>query len=168
MTKQSPEKTARTPKPFISKYADLIMLIRKETRMATLFVQTVAETSGIHPTDIKCLDFLTEKKIATAGDLARITGLTTGAITSAIDRMEKAGFIERKADPKDRRKTLIQLRVSHPRHLQLVHHLFSDKLPAILDQYSAAEIELIVDWNKKMATALQEEILTLRSLKQKK
>lgn len=145
----------------------LIAAIRKETRTATLFVQTVAESVGIHPTDLKCLDFLTEVRSTTAGDLARITGLTTGAITAVIDRMEKAGYIKRTADSSDRRKTIIQILVKHHRHSQIVHNLFTHKMPRILSAYTRKERAIIADWNTRLTALLQDETKRLRALPQK-
>lgn len=147
--------------------SDLIALIKKETRTATLFVQTVAESSGMHTTDIKCLDFLVEARSATAGDLARVTGLTTGAITAVIDRMEKAGFIKRTADSNDRRKIIIKLLVEHPKHFQVVHSLFANQMPKILSEYKSNEIAIITDWNSKLISLFQDEIKKLKDLKQK-
>lgn len=147
--------------------SNLIALIRKETRTATLFVQTVAESSGIHITDIKCLDFLTEAQSATAGDLAKVTGLTTGAITAVIDRMEKAGFIKRTADSNDRRKIIIKLLVEHPKHSQIVRSLFANQMPKILSEYTSEEIAIISDWNLKLISLFQDEIKKLKDLKQK-
>jgi len=146
---------------------DLIALIKKETRTATLFVQTVAESSGMHTTDIKCLDFLVEARSVTAGDLARFTGLTTGAITAVIDRMEKAGFIKRTADSNDRRKIIIKLLVEHPKHSQVVHSLFTNQMPKILSEYTSNEIAIITDWNSKLISLFQDEIKKLKDLKQK-
>lgn len=148
--------------------SNLLALIRKETRMATLFVQTVAESSGIHPTDIKCLDFLTEACSATAGDLARVTGLTTGAITAAIDRMEQAGFVRREADSKDRRKTIVKLLVAHPQHSRLVHNLFANRIPKLLANCKDEELQIITKWNADMIDTLQGEIRYLKNLKQTK
>lgn len=147
--------------------SNLIALIRKETRTATLFVQTVAESSGIHITDIKCLDFLTEAQSATAGDLAKVTGLTTGAVTAVIDRMEKAGFIKRVADSNDRRKIIIKLLVKHPKHLQIAHNLFANQMPKILSGYTSDDITIITDWNLKLISLFQDEIKKLKDLKQK-
>ena len=148
--------------------SNLIALIRKETRTATLFVQTVAENSSIHITDIRCLDFLTEAQSATAGDLAKVTGLTTGAITAVIDRMEKAGFIKRIADSNDRRKIIIKLLVKHPKHLQIARNLFANQMPKILSGYTSDEIVIIADWNAKLISLFQDEIRKLKKLKQKK
>src|ERR1700761_1536766 len=71
-----------------------------------LFHQAIATVAGVSITDLKCLDYIDRQKEATAGDLARLTGLTTGAITAAIDRLEKAGLARRERSETDRRKVL--------------------------------------------------------------
>lgn len=147
---------------------DLISSILKETRAATLFVHTVSEITGMHPTDIKCLDFLMEVRVSTAGKLAKITGLTTGAMTSVIDRLEKAGFIKREADINDRRKTIVKLMGNHAAHLKPTRNLFKYKIPGILSSYTAKEIKLITEWNIKLAATFHEEIAKLKVSKQKK
>lgn len=145
----------------------LIASIRKETRAATLFVRTVSEITGIHPTDIKCLDFLSEVHSATAGDLAKITGLTTGAITAVIDRLENAGFVKREADSNDRRKTIIRLIAGNPNYSGLVHNLFVNQIPNLLSEYKTEELKLIADWNVKMAAVFHGEIGKLKISKRK-
>lgn len=69
--------------------------------------QIIAERAGLHATDAECIDFLMEMGPSTAGSLAKATRLTTGAITNVIDRLERAGFVKRGPDPKDRRKVVV-------------------------------------------------------------
>ncbi len=65
----------------------------RELSAATImFHQAIADRLGLNPTDHKCLDLLASKGLMTAGELAEMTGLTTGAITGVIDRLEAAGF----------------------------------------------------------------------------
>src|SRR6516225_8343013 len=68
---------------------------------AIMFHQAVADRLGLNPTDHKCLDLVHRAGGATAGDLAEWTGLTTGAITGLIDRLERAGFVRREDHPGD-------------------------------------------------------------------
>lgn len=145
----------------------LIASIRRETRAAALFVHTVSEITGIHPTDIRCLDYLSEVHSATAGDLAKITGLTTGAVTAVIDRLENAGFVKREADSSDRRKTVIRLITGNPNDLELVRDLFVNQIPNILSGYKIEDLKLIADWNTKKASAFHQEIEKLKTLKRK-
>lgn len=87
---------------------DLMMAVRKLTRSSLMFQYAVAEKMKLNATDAECIDFLMEMGPSTAGDLAKVTRLTTGAITNVIDRLEKAGFVKRENDPKDRRKVIIR------------------------------------------------------------
>lgn len=89
----------------------LIEALNKQLRYVTassvLFSKAIAERVGQHATDLECLDFLLLNGPATAGQLAALTGLTTGAVTVVIDRMEKAGYVQRTRDAHDRRKVIV-------------------------------------------------------------
>src|SRR3984957_3821634 len=74
-----------------------------------LFHQAIATIAGVSVTDLKCLDYVDRMGDVTAGDLARLTGLTTGAITAKVDRLEKAGLARRERSRFDRRKVFIRL-----------------------------------------------------------
>jgi predicted transcriptional regulator len=70
----------------------------------------------LNMTDHKCLGFLLDAgEPITPGQLAGLTGLTTGAITGIVDRLEDAGFVRRKRDPKDRRRVIIELNLDKVR-----------------------------------------------------
>jgi DNA-binding MarR family transcriptional regulator len=142
---------------------NLIASIKKETRAATLFVHTISEITGIHPTDIKCLDFLSEVRSATAGDLAKITGLTTGAITAVIDRLENAGLVKREADLSDRRKITVKLTEGIPGDVKLVRDFFTNQIPLLLSEYTTNEIKLITGWNTKIAALFQDKIKKMKT-----
>src|SRR5215472_4866305 len=81
---------------------------REVSRVSLLFRHCVAEAIGLHLTDAECIDYLLEAGSATAGQLATMTGLTTGSVTTMIDRLEKAGFVRREADANDRRKVIVK------------------------------------------------------------
>lgn len=137
---------------------ELMTSTRKEIRAATLFVHTMSELTGIHPTDIKCLDFLSDVKSATAGELAKMTGLTTGAITAVIDRLEKIGFVKREADSSDRRKIIVRIIAEHPNNSEFTRNIFVNKLPNSLAGYEDKELNLIINWNKKLSDIFHDEI----------
>ena len=71
--------------------------------------QAVADAIGINRTDMRCLDVIQREGPVPAGRLADETGLTTGAITTVLDRLERAGFARRTRDPADRRRVLVEL-----------------------------------------------------------
>jgi DNA-binding MarR family transcriptional regulator len=69
--------------------------------------ETVGRKAGLSGTDHKYLGFLLQKGQMTAGELAALTGLTTGAVTGLIDRFEKKKLVKRQFAEDDRRKIII-------------------------------------------------------------
>ena len=83
------------------------MRMREVARLSIHYGETMAARLGINSTDLECLDLVAIGDHVTAGALAEKTGLTTGAITTAIDRLERGGFVERRRDESDRRKVVV-------------------------------------------------------------
>jgi len=67
-----------------------------------------AEAAGLHTSEWYALSLVTLEGSLTSGELASRTGLTTGATTRLIDRLERAGYVRRAADPKDRRRVIVE------------------------------------------------------------
>lgn len=85
-----------------------IHAMERELSTATvLFHQVVAEKAGLSGADHKYLDLVIRHGPMTAGKMAELSGLTTGAVTGVIDRLENEGLVKREKDPGDRRKVLI-------------------------------------------------------------
>lgn len=84
-------------------------LARRHSTAVVLFHQAVAERLGLGPSDHKCLDLLRDRGPMAGSDLAAITGLTSGAITGVVARLERAGYLRRDADPQDARKQILRL-----------------------------------------------------------
>src|SRR5216684_2219060 len=95
------------PKARTALLMELERAMRRSSAQGVLFGQTVANVAGISGSDLDCLDFLNLEGRVTAGRLAEVTGLTTGAITGVVDRLEKAGLVRRERDAADRRKVFI-------------------------------------------------------------
>src|SRR4026209_784701 len=77
--------------------------LRKVSAQSVLLSDTVAKIVGLNSTDLECLDLLEIAGPTTAGRLAEHVGLTTGAMTAVIDRLERAGYARRGRDVADRR-----------------------------------------------------------------
>jgi DNA-binding MarR family transcriptional regulator len=71
--------------------------------------QAVADYLGINRTDARCLDIIERQGGVTAGRLARESGLSTGAVTTVLDRLERSGLARRTSDPDDRRRVLVEM-----------------------------------------------------------
>src|SRR5450755_2476708 len=86
----------------------VLLKTRKMTGQGILFSQAVADRLGLAVTDAEALEQLAAMGRATAGQIAELTGLTTGAATRMIDRLEQSGFVRRGADPADRRRVIVE------------------------------------------------------------
>src|SRR5260221_887836 len=95
------------PKARAALMQELEHAVRPSSAQGVIFGQTVASRVGISSSDLECLDFLNLEGRVTAGRLAEVTGLTTGAITGVVDRLENAGLVRRERDDNDRRKVFI-------------------------------------------------------------
>lgn len=103
------------------------------------------ENVGVNPTDLGALCLLLLHGPAPAGRLAELAGLTTGAITGVIDRLEKGGFVRREADPADRRKVIVVPDAGRVDRDLFPHFpsLQTAAAPQFYDDFSIAELGLI-------------------------
>ena len=89
-------------------FRSLLQQIRRFIANAILFNQHLADELGVNATDYQLLNLLDLNGSAKPGELARLTGLTTGGVTVAIDRLQKAGFVRRERNPVDRRSVIVR------------------------------------------------------------
>ena len=127
-----------------------------------MFHQSVADRLGLNVTDHKCLDFLLLDGPLTAGDLAQRTSLTTGAITSVLDRLEKAGFVRRQADPNDRRRVIVHPVVERMGQIGALFSDLSSRMQQMAARYSPAELAVIMDFMNRSCEILREAAIALR------
>lgn len=90
-------------------FEELISEIRRSQNATDRFDQAVADALGLNRTDLRCLDILDREGSVSAGRLAQATGLTSGAMTTALDRLERAGYARRVHDASDRRRVLVEV-----------------------------------------------------------
>ena len=86
----------------------VVRALRKVNWQGSILGQTVAIRLGLSESDIEALELLVDTGSETAGRLAELMGLTTGAVTRMIDRLEQAGYVRRTTDPADRRRVVVQ------------------------------------------------------------
>lgn len=147
-----------------SKLIETLNDVTRETSTYTILLhQAIADKLGLNITDHKCLDLIDRSGSMTAGQLAEITGLTTGAITGVIDRLEKAGYVKRERDLQDRRKVIINLVPDKAyKDIAPLFEILSQKYEPISESYSDKELSAIVKFMQESNQALKETIATLR------
>jgi DNA-binding MarR family transcriptional regulator len=123
----------------------------------TLFRNAMNEWVGINATDMECLRFLFLKGVSTPSELARQTGLTSGATTAMLDRLEKAGLIERRPNPDDRRGTLIVPEASSAEKAAAWFGSARKAQDELISGYSEKELEIIADVFERFAKLWEQE-----------
>jgi len=129
-----------------------------------MFHQAIADVLGLHITDHKGLDLIYRYGPMPAGRLSELTGLTTGAVTGIIDRLEKAGYVRRVNDPKDRRRTIIELTRNRKleRKLEDIFTPLSMRMHKVLSSYSDNELAFLFNVLTKSLEQSHEELMKLR------
>jgi DNA-binding MarR family transcriptional regulator len=90
-----------------SKIDALVTAFRVNGNLDRAFDNLAAQRLGVNLTDLLCLNVIESRGGVTAGELAAESGLTSGAITGVVDRLERAGYAQRTRDPADRRRVAI-------------------------------------------------------------
>ena len=132
---------------------------RELSTTSIFFHQAIATKLGINVTDTRCFELMSRyaQGPLTAGDIARHAGLTTGAVTGILDRLEKAGLVERFRDASDRRKVFVRPCMEA---LQRVGRLYQGLAAASLkhaSRYSTKELELVQDYLEGSLRVLREQ-----------
>jgi DNA-binding MarR family transcriptional regulator len=146
--------------------AELLAQLQRAAQTSTtdgiLFHQAVADRVGLHVTDLRCLNLLTQSGPLTAGELGQQLGLgTTGAVTRMVDRLERAGYVRRQPDPRDRRRVIIQplleRLVAIAPHYQGMATAWND----LLATYSDEQLALFLDLFDRLHQMSQQQLASL-------
>jgi DNA-binding MarR family transcriptional regulator len=143
-------------------------IIDKYREMSTetiVFHQGVADVLGVHISDHKCLDLIYRFGAMPAGRLGELTGLTTGAVTGMIDRLEEAGYVRRTNDPEDRRRTIVESTRNRKleRKIEGIFMPLHERMHKLLSSYSDKELAFLLDATTAFIEQLREESKKLRS-----
>jgi DNA-binding MarR family transcriptional regulator len=145
-------KSSTRPSPRAQLLTALEEAIRKVGAQAVLISDLVATRVGINSTDLECLDLLQLAGPTTAGRMAAHSGLTTGATTAMIDRLERAGYVRRRRDPDDRRVVLVEVQHQCVPHIAALYERIQKDMDAVHARYSNRELAIVVRY---LAEALE-------------
>jgi DNA-binding MarR family transcriptional regulator len=135
---------------------------RTANARVVLLLEAIAARLGLNPTDLKCLDLVAGEDTVTPGRLAELSGLTSGAITGVLDRLEAAGLVRREPDPSDRRRFVVRL---VPDRQAEIAELYADLVQGtgeLLAQFEPGTQVAIGDFLRRRRDLLDRQIASLR------
>lgn len=135
---------------------------REHSTVTILFHAAIAAHFNQNLTDWICAGIIQQKGTLSAGQLAEITGLTTGAITGLIDRLEKAGVVRRQPDPNDRRRVLVEAQSDWEEILNPFFGSIMDMFAEMTAVYSDKELALITNFQERSAAMMEMEAIKMR------
>jgi DNA-binding MarR family transcriptional regulator len=126
------------------------------------FDEAVSETLGVNRTDLRVLDILEQSGPLAAGKLAAEAGLSPGAMTASIDRLEKAGHASRVRDSSDRRRITIEITPSTRARAWELYGPLNEANLAVLSGLTLGDLERIRDYWRRSHEAAEAQIARLR------
>ena len=137
--------------------------MRANQTATDMFDGALTDFLGINRTDGRCLDIIDRKGRISAGQLAIDAGLTTGAVTAVIDRLESAGYARRIRDQLDRRKIWIEITEATQQINGRIFGIYGRIWPALMQRFTVEELKAILVFlemgthlNNEMAAAIKE------------
>ncbi|MDX2390519.1 MarR family transcriptional regulator [Streptomyces sp. DK15] len=145
--------------------AEAIARMDQYVALGLIGQQEVAQLLGLNVTDLTCLGHVLGAGDAplSAGDLAELTQLTTGAVTGVINRLERAGYAHRRPDPTDRRRVRVVADPAAALRVIAVYEPFYARLGALFADYSPDEVAVIADWFGRATAEMQAHLTRVRA-----
>jgi DNA-binding MarR family transcriptional regulator len=126
---------------------ELISEFRTSGNQDRAFDALAAERLGVNPTDLHCLNIIENRGGLAAGELAREAGLTSGAVTGVIDRLERAGYARRVPDAADRRRVSVEVTSRfRDRAGEIWGPLAGEWQATLAGRFSAADLRTITEF----------------------
>jgi DNA-binding MarR family transcriptional regulator len=137
--------------------------LRKVGAQSVLLSDAVARLVGVNSTDLECLDLLHLAGPTTAGQLARHAGLTTGAMTAVIDRLERAGYVRRHRDPEDRRLVRVEALPGAVRQIGTLYRRLAESTARLHQDYDDRQLSIVVDYLSRAAALAADHVAWLQT-----
>jgi DNA-binding MarR family transcriptional regulator len=156
--------TPRRPKRDL--ITELVREFRVSGNLDSAFDALAARQLGVSDTDLRCLNIIENSAGLTAGELAVQSGLTTGAVTGVIDRLERAGFARRSPDVADRRRVNVSVTRPFYARAERIWGPVADEWHSTLSKrFAASELETIVEFLRVTSDVTRGQIERLREVR---
>jgi DNA-binding MarR family transcriptional regulator len=123
---------------------EVIHLARAHEAANDAFDEVAREKLGVNRTDLRCLNIIENEGRMNASRLAELSGLTTAAVTSVLDRLEKAGYARRVRDGADRRQVIVEITPLLAERATPIWAPLGEEARATLARMSAEELESLM------------------------
>ena len=150
------KRIAARPKHRTDRVSRVDVLVREMAAQTMVTSQIVASHFGLHITDLRVLDIIFMRGQVLAGELVTATGLSSGSVTALVDRLVKAGYVERCDDPTDRRKVWVRSRNDAVMPIAMAFMPQQQRMFALWQTFSAEQLETITRFLER-TTALAAE-----------
>lgn len=131
---------------------------QNESRLSLLFRHHLAAKAKLPPTDLECLEIIASRGQTTPGMLAQETGLSSGAMTAALKRLESKKFITRTHSKEDRRKVHVKPIAKNIQEIYALYGPFVAEATALLESYSVEELQIIYQHYCAMSAIYEAQI----------
>jgi DNA-binding MarR family transcriptional regulator len=155
LSKGSQQKSTKVPE-------ELTRELRQFTGLAASFFRVAAAQLGMTVTDLQVIDILESNGPSTAGQLADLTGLTTGAITGMLNRLEEAGFVRRERDPNDGRRVIVRLERGKDEMHGRIFESLGRAWDELASDYNDEQIAFLLEFLKRSNAMSRKEIIRLQ------
>ena len=125
---------------------EIIHLARAHEAANDAFDEVAREKLGINRTDLRCLNIIENHGSMTAGRLAELSGLTTAAVTSVLDRLERAGYARRIRDTEDRRQVQVEITPLLAERATPIWGPLGEEARSTLTRMPAEELQALIDF----------------------
>ena len=125
---------------------ELVRMARAHEAANDAFDEVAREKLGINRTDLRCLNIIENSGPMTAGRLAELSGLTTAAVTSVLDRLERVGYARRVRDQPDRRQVMVEVTPLLAERATPIWGPLGDEARSTLSRMSAEELQALIDF----------------------
>ncbi len=125
---------------------------------ASDFDERLAKKLKLSRTDMRCLDLIGRLGPLTAGRLAEESGLTTGAVTFVLDRLERSGMVRRRRDTEDRRRVWVEIVPEARQRLEVLQQPVAEEMRQVAQRFRADELAIVRDFMRQAKEVFQRQI----------
>ncbi len=125
---------------------------------ASDFNESVAKKLKLSRTDMRCLELIGRHGPMTAGRIAEESGLTTGAVTFILDRLEEAGMVTRRRDTEDRRRVWVEINPDAQQRLAEMQQPVAEQMRQVAQGFKAEDLAIVRDFMRQAKEVFQRQV----------